>query len=61
MLMRGRRPASLAIAYRQFWRIFMAKGQKKSNRETKKPKKDKAVATVKPTVIPASGRLTPPK
>jgi hypothetical protein len=39
----------------------MAKGQKKTNRETKKPKKDKAVATVKPSVIPASGRPSPPK
>jgi len=39
----------------------MAKGQKKSNRETKKPKKDKAVATVQTSIVPASGRLVPPK
>jgi hypothetical protein len=45
----------------QIWRIPMAKGQKKSNRETKKPKKDKAVATVQTSIVPASGRLVPPK
>jgi hypothetical protein len=39
----------------------MAKGQKKSNRETKKPKKDKAVATVQTSIVPTSGRLVPPK
>ena len=37
----------------------MAKGQKKSNRETKKPKKDKAVSTVKPSIIPTSGKVSP--
>jgi hypothetical protein len=50
-----------ARAYRQIWRIPMAKGQKKSNRETKKPKKDKAVATVQTSIVPTSGRLVPPK
>jgi hypothetical protein len=39
----------------------MAKSQKKSNREAKKPKKDKAVSTVQTTIIPAAGRLVPPK
>ena len=50
-----------ARAYRQIWRIPMAKGQKKSNRETKKPKKDKAVATVQTSIIPTSDRLVRPK
>ena len=39
----------------------MAKGQKKSNREAKKPKKDKAVATVQTSIVPPAGRLVPPK
>ncbi len=39
----------------------MAKGQKKSSREAKKPKKDKAVSTAQTSIIPASGRLVPPK
>ncbi|HYI69915.1 MAG TPA: hypothetical protein VEX87_09225 [Skermanella sp.] len=39
----------------------MAKGQKKSNRETKKPKKDKAVSSAQTSIIPAAGRLVPPK
>ena len=39
----------------------MAKGQKKSNRETKKPKKDKAVSTAQTSIVPTSGRLVPPK
>jgi hypothetical protein len=39
----------------------MAKSQKKSNREAKKPKKDKAVATVQTSIVPTSGRLIPPK
>jgi hypothetical protein len=39
----------------------MAKSQKKSNREAKKPKKDKAVSTVQTTIIPPAGRLVPPK
>jgi len=57
----GRRSAFPACAYRQFWRILMAKGQKKSNREAKKPKKDKAVATVQSSIVPTSGRSVPPK
>jgi len=54
-------PVPVSLAYRQIWRIPMAKGQKKSNRETKKPKKDKAVSTAQTSIVPASGRLVPPK
>ena len=39
----------------------MAKSQKKSNREAKKPKKDKAVTTTQTSIVPTSGRLVPPK
>jgi len=39
----------------------MAKSQKKSNREAKKPKKDKAAAPIKVSIVPPSGRPTPGK
>ncbi|UEM19020.1 hypothetical protein JL100_018205 [Skermanella mucosa] len=39
----------------------MAKGQKKSNREAKKPKKEKAAPAVKSSIMPPSGRSVPPK
>jgi hypothetical protein len=39
----------------------MAKSQKKSNREAKKPKKDKAVVTAQTSIVPTSSRLVPPK
>ncbi|EWY38238.1 hypothetical protein N825_13600 [Skermanella stibiiresistens SB22] len=39
----------------------MAKGQKKSNREVKKPKKTTSAAPVKTTIIPTADRRTPPK
>ena len=39
----------------------MAKSQKKSNREAKKPKKDKAVVTAQTAIVPTSSRLVPPK
>jgi hypothetical protein len=48
-------------AHSQSRRVLMAKGQKKGNREAKKPKKDKSVATVQTSIIPTSGRLVPPK
>jgi hypothetical protein len=54
-------PPPAARAHSQFWRVLMAKSQKKSNREAKKPKKDKAVATVQTSIVPTSGRLVPPK
>jgi hypothetical protein len=37
----------------------MAKGQKRSNRELKKPKAKKPVAGTVPAVLPARGFLTP--
>ncbi|WP_267133531.1 hypothetical protein [Skermanella rosea] len=39
----------------------MAKGQKKSNREAKKPKKAKAAPAIKTSIMPPTGRLVPPK
>jgi len=39
----------------------MAKGQKKTNREAKKPKKDKAAAPIKTSIVPSSSRATPAK
>jgi len=39
----------------------MAKGQKKGNREAKKPKKDKAASPIKSSIMPASGRAIPTK
>jgi hypothetical protein len=39
----------------------MAKGQKKSNREAKKPKKAKAAPAIKSSIMPPSGRPLPPK
>lgn len=39
----------------------MAKGQKKSNREAKKPKKAKAAPAIKTSIMPPPGRLVPPK
>lgn len=37
----------------------MAKGQKKSNKEVRKPKADKAVASTAATPLFANGSLTP--
>jgi hypothetical protein len=37
----------------------MAKGQKKSNKETRKPKKDKATASAAPQPLFANASMTP--
>jgi hypothetical protein len=37
----------------------MAKGQKKTNKEVRKPKKDKATAAATPQPLFANGTLTP--